>query len=112
MTLKSTWQWVNGPSFLIKGSDLLSIIDFSNANSLSAPAAFDDHIFIIFEHNLSVLVLIQHRNGREVGGNAAGLGDGVGVHAIDQGLHNGVIGAIQMIWEGKSTFPNAATALS
>lgn len=57
-----------------------------------------------------MFVQVEHGNGAELGGHAAGLGN-VAVHGIHQCLNNGVVGGVQMIRQGKGTIPVAVVGL-
>ena len=64
-------------------------------------AGLDDHVVVVFQDDFIVLVDVEHGDGRELGGDAAGAGHGAGVDRIDQRLDDGVIGRIQMIGQGE-----------
>ena len=57
-----------------------------------------------------MLVQVQHGDGAEFRGHAAGLGD-VGVHRVHQCLHDGVVGGVQVIRQREGTLPVAVKRL-
>ena len=65
-------------------------------NYLMAAARLDDHVFIFLQNDVGALVKIQDRDPTEFGRSAAGLGNVVRSHQVDQGLHYGVVGGVHV----------------
>lgn len=66
-----------------------------------------DHVTVFLEDDVGAVVKIEHGDGIELGGRAAGLGHKVGVHQVHQRLHNGVVGGIHVGIERESALPVA-----
>ena len=70
---------------------------------LSASATFDDHILVVFQHDLVEIVDVQHADGGEFGRDAASPRHGGRVHRVDERLHDGVIGGVQVVGQREGT---------
>ena len=66
-------------------------------------AADDDHILVVFEHHFVRLVQVEHGDGTELRGHAAGTGHRLGVHRVHQSLHNGVVGGVHVFGQREAT---------
>lgn len=79
--------------------------DSSNTSNLSllTATAFHYHVLVVLEHDLLVLVHVQHGHGRRIRGYTAGLGHCIGIDTVDQSLYHRVVGSIGVIREWKST---------
>lgn len=75
--------------------------------SSSTPTSLDNHAVVILEHYRLILIQVEHRDGTELGGDAARLGNGAGVDAVDQGLDDGVVGGVGIVWEGEAALARA-----
>lgn len=80
-------------------------------SSSSTTASLHDHVLIVFEHHLVVFVQVKHGDRREFGGHAARLGHGTGVDRVYQGLHDGVVGGVQVVRQGEGTLAVAVERL-
>ena len=69
----------------------------------TASASLDDHVVIIFEYDLVILVDVQHGDGRELGGDATGPRNGARIDRMNQRLNDGVIGRVEMIGQRERT---------
>lgn len=80
-----------------------TILHIKSARTFGLPAAAADdrHVHVILEHNLLVLVQVQHGDGREVRGHAARLGHSLGVHGVDERLHDGVVRSVHVRRQGE-----------
>lgn len=55
------------------------------------------------QHHVVVVVVVEHGDGRQADGDAAGLRCPVRVQGVDQGLQDGVVGAVEAFAEGEGT---------
>ena len=60
-----------------------------------------NHVFILFENDVGVVVKVEHRDCGELGGDTARLGHGQLIHQVHKGLHNGVVGGVHVRVERK-----------
>lgn len=67
----------------------------------TASASLDDHVVIVFEDDFVVLVDVEHRDGRELSGYAAGAWHGARIDRMNQRLDDGVIRRVEMVWQRK-----------
>lgn len=95
-----------------------------------ATARPHDHVTVFLEDDVGAVVKVEHGDGIELGGRAAGLGHKVGVHQVHlgrgersadgplppcspgpaythQGLHNGMVGGVHVRIERESALPVA-----
>ena len=70
---------------------------------LSASAAFDDHVLVVLQHDFVEIVDVQHADGGEFGRHAASPRHGGRVHRVDERLHDGVIGRVQVVGQREGT---------
>lgn len=67
-----------------------------------AAAALHHHVLILLQDHVGALVEVEHWDAAQLGGGAAGLGYApVGVHEVDQGLDDGVVGGVHVGVEGE-----------
>jgi hypothetical protein len=71
---------------------------------LMAAARFDDHVAVLFEDNIGIVVEIKDGDGRQLDGSTARLGHSIRIHQVDQGLNDGVIGSIHVSVQRKRAF--------
>ena len=67
--------------------------DFRSATT----ASLDDHVVIIFEDDLVILVDVEHGDGGELGRDATRPRHGSRVHRVHQRLHDCVIRGVEVI---------------
>ena len=63
---------------------------------LMAAAGFDDHVAVLLEDNIGIVVEIKDGDGRQLDGSTARLGHSIRIHQVDQCLDDGVIGSIHV----------------
>lgn len=70
--------------------------------ALMASASSHDHIPVFFQDDVGVIVKVKNRDGIELSRCTAWLGHVLGIHKVNQGLYNGVVGGIHVCveWEG------------
>ena len=73
--------------------------------------ALDDHVLVLFEYDVAALVKVEHGDGGERGGGAAGLGHLARVHEVHQGLDDGVVGGVHVGAKGEGALPVAVLGL-
>lgn len=61
-----------------------------------APARFDNHISILFEDDIGVVVKVENHNRRQFGGCTAWFRNLIWIHEVNQRLYNGMIGGVHM----------------
>ena len=78
-----------------------------------APARPDDHVLVLLVQDRPRVVKVQDRDGVQVDGRAAGVGQrrlmvavamvrrGIFPDEVDKGLHYGVVGGVHVVLEGK-----------
>ena len=67
----------------------------------TASASLDDHVVIVFKDDLVVLVDVEHRDRRELGGHATCAWNCRWIHRMNQRLHDGVVCCVEVVrqWE-------------
>ena len=76
----------------------------------AAPTSLHYHLLIIFQNHLVILIQVQHGDGAQFGGNTTGFGD-AGVDRVDEGLHNGMDGGVEVVGQRKGAVPVAVEGL-
>lgn len=76
----------------------------------ATPTSLYYHLLIIFQYHLVILIQVQHGDGTQFGGNTTGFGD-TGVDRVDQGLHNGMVGGVEVVSQWKGAVPVAVEGL-
>lgn len=76
----------------------------------AAPAPLHHHLLVVFQDHLVILIQVEHGNGAQLRGHAAGLGD-AGVHRVHQRLHDGVVGGVEVVGQREGTVPVAVKRL-
>lgn len=61
------------------------------------------HVLVVLQHNFVLFVQVQHGNGRQRGGHTARFGNGTGIDRVDQRLHDGVIGRVEVVGQRERT---------
>lgn len=75
-----------------------------NVRCGSTTSASDySHVLVVLQDDLVLLVQVEHRDGRELRGDAARLRCQAGVDRVDQRLHDRVIRRVEMVSDGKLT---------
>ena len=59
-------------------------------------ASFDDHVPVLFEDDVGRLVKVEDGDAGQGGRGTAGLGHVVGLHEVDEGLDDGVVGGVHV----------------
>lgn len=62
-----------------------------------------NHVPVFFQDDIGVVVEVKNRDGIQFGWCAAWFGDVLGIHKVDQGLYNGVVGGIHVCIEREGT---------
>jgi len=78
-----------------------------------SPAAtrLDNHVLVVFDDNLVVAVDVQHRDRTHPGRDAARPGHQGRVDGVDQRLHDGVVGGVQIVGHVIRTLARAVERL-
>ena len=82
------------PFFFLK--TCVSIYVHTMAGRSVAAARFDDHVAILFEDDVRVVVKVQDGDGGEFDGRAARLGHHGRRHQVHQRLHDGVVAGVHV----------------
>ena len=61
-----------------------------------ASAGFHDHVTVLFQYNVRIVVEVEDGDGRKFDGRAARFGHPVRVHQVHERLHDGVIGRVHV----------------
>ena len=75
----------------------LPIVWLGRNEGSAASARFDDHVVVVFEDDFVVFVNVEHGDGGELGGDAAGARHRSRIDRVDQRLDDGVVGRVQVI---------------
>lgn len=67
----------------------------------TAPATDHGHVLVVFEHDLVLLVQVEHRDGGQLGRDAAGLRRVARTDRVDQRLDDRVVRRVQMVRDRK-----------
>lgn len=59
------------------------------------------HVLVLLQDHVGVVVEVEHGDGVQLRRGAAGFGDILRVHEMDQCLHNGVVGGIHVGIKGE-----------
>ena len=65
-------------------------------NKLMTSARFDDHVAVLLENDVGIVVEVEDGDGREFDGGAARLGHFVRIHEVHQRLDDGVIAGVHV----------------
>ena len=83
----------------------------SGDRSSATPARVDDHLLVVLEHDVVVVVDVQHRHGAELGRYAARSRRHARVHRVDERLHDGVVGRVEVVGQVERTVAGAVERL-
>ena len=69
-----------------------------------ASASTDHHVPVLLQNDVGAVIEEQDRDGTQLGGCTARLGNGFRTHQVDQSLNDGVIGGVQIVVEREGAF--------
>ena len=89
----------------------LPIVWLGRNEGSAASARFDDHVVVVFEDDFVVFVNVEHGDGGELGGDAAGARHRSRIDRVDQRLDDGVVGRVEVVGQGVRTVAVAVKGL-
>ena len=71
------------------------------------PAALNNHLVIVLEHDFVILIQVQHGDGAQLCRNATSRFHNTWIDSVDQGLDYGVVRGIGVIGQGETALARA-----
>jgi len=83
----------------------------TGTGQLATAASLNDHLLVVLEHHVVVVVDVEHRHRSKFGRHAAGSWCQTRVHRVDERLDDGVVGGVEIVGQVERTVAGAVERL-